>query len=120
MNTPSPNYTELLKLVPGITEGGMIIIGLIVFAILFLWYFGRAISRKVDGLLHQVANDHDTNLRDDLDGKDSAQHGRYDSLERTLNARFDRMNDRITSIDRRLTGIDTRLNSLKENSNDRT
>lgn len=117
----------LVELIPGITEGGAIIIGLIVVAILVLFYFGRifakrleatfqemrGVSQQVTDVKHQVKNDHAVNMRDDMDIKDTNQHDKLDSLTTLINNRFDAMNARISGLDSRVSGIDARLNTEK-------
>lgn len=116
----------------GITEGGLIIIGicvvigaLLILAIAIVWKFGsdiraaaRAAREDAAHTKNEVVNHHEKNLRVDLDEKDETQNKKLDKLLATVestNARFDRMNDRITGLDRRMTGIDTRLNSMGVN-----
>lgn len=116
----------------GITEGGLIIIGivlvvlaLLIIVIIGLWKYGNDIRTAVRAARleaaeanKQVTNHHSKNLRIDLDDKDTETHKKLDKVIETVesvNSRFDRMNDRITGLDRRMTGMDTRINNIKEN-----
>ena len=108
----------------GITEGGLIIIGLISLGVLFLWFFGRVLARKLDQTLQEVKsnraevavvksevkNSHTTPLREDLDEKDSRSHEKLDKLL----SRMDGIDERLSGIDARMTGQDIRLGRIEK------
>lgn len=129
-----PDPEIIRTIIPGITEGGAIIICTLVVLILVLFYFGRVLAKRLELFLSelrstraevtetkqvaeagtfQVQNNHDSNLRDDLDAKHDVVLETFvremQSLRADITTRFDGVNQRIAGIDRRVDGLDTRL-----------
>lgn len=86
---PTGDVTIPIK--DGITEGGLIIIGILaivltalLIVVLILWRFGAAIASRLKAVQEQVANDHKKPdgspmlLRDDLDEKHVENAGKLD------------------------------------------
>lgn len=115
----------------GISEGGYIILFILVVAILFLALvffitvrYGSAILKaareareEAQQAKDQVKNSHEKNLRDDLDEKDLKSHSKLDSIatelqsiRRDMTSGFEAVNGRMDGLDSRITGIDIRLN----------
>lgn len=134
--SPSPTPTGqvclpvagCLPLSGGISEGGYIVLLLLIAVIIVglgaffvAFRYGAEILKNVREAKHEVKNDHTKNLREDLDDKDTASHlkldailERIDSLDTKTSARFDRMNGRLDGVDARITGLDVRLNRRRE------
>lgn len=106
----------------GITEGGLIVLGILavvlaalIALVLIIWRFGPRIVKGMDALRAQVENDHkDANgnpiiLRDDLDQK----HDENRELLRSLARGQVNMQGDIAWIMRRIAGHDDRLDNLE-------
>lgn len=108
----------------GISEGGYIVLLLLtlciivgIIVILVFWRYGAVILKNVREVKHETKNDHDKNLRDDIDEKDAGSHRKLDtivaelqSIRRDMSSGFESVHGRIDGLDSRVTGIDVRLN----------
>ena len=134
MPSPGPQATPIgevclpavgcLPLSGGISEGGYIVLLLLIAVIIVglglcvvAFRYGAVILKNVQEAKHEVKNDHTKNLREDIDDKDVASHvkldtilERIDALDTKTSGRFDRMNGRLDGVDARITGLDVRLN----------
>lgn len=92
-----PNGDVTIPIKDGITEGGLIIIGILavvltalLIVVLVLWRFGAAIASRLKAVQEQVANDHKNPdgspmlLRDDLDEKHDQNAKKLDTTDRKL------------------------------------
>lgn len=110
----------------GITEGGLIIIGILAVilaalavAVLVLWRFGAPLAARLKAIQDQVANDHKKDdgepllLRDDLDEKHVENAKK---LDRAL-AMLGPMQRDVAFIMRRLIEQDDRMDDLEDTIN---
>lgn len=110
----------------GITEGGLIVIGILAVVLaalvivgLVLWRFGAAISARMKAVQEQVANDHKKPdgapllLRDDLDEKHDENAKK---LDRALHLLGTVQRD-VAFLMRRAIETDDRIDALEDTSN---
>ena len=110
----------------GITEGGLIVIGILAVVLaalvivgLVLWRFGAAISARMKAVQEQVANDHKKPdgepllLRDDLDEKHDENAKK---LDRALHLLSTVQRD-VAFLMRRAIETDDRIDALEDTNN---